>query len=113
MRLARFGYRTAVIPSTTYEEAPAASRSVAQAAHALVQGLDANLAGAYALAARLARELGLGRLCGVPACGRRHGAGRAGPCAVRRQALLGACDRVAGRRSGPVTARSAFMPRRC
>ena len=51
MRLARFGYRAIVIDSTTYEEAPARLRPLAAPAHALVQRLDADLAGAHARAA--------------------------------------------------------------
>ena len=48
MRLARFGYRTGVIGSTTWEEAPVAFSAMAATAHALVQGMDAGLGSPHA-----------------------------------------------------------------
>ena len=57
--------------------------AVDQAAHALVQRLAADLAGAHACTTAAVSRTGLAGLCRVPAGGRRHGAGRADSFAVR------------------------------
>ena len=83
MRLARFGYRADMIDSTTYEEAPARIGALAASAHTLVQGLDADLAGAYAPAAPAFARTRAARLSRLPAHRRRQRAGGAGASPVR------------------------------
>ena len=86
MRLARFGYRAAVIDSTTYEEAPARFGPWLRQRTALVQGLDADLGRSMRHPVRLARELGLSGFPDVPARGRRQCAGGAGASDLYRPA---------------------------
>ena len=59
MRLARFGYRVERDPVVDLRRGAGPLQAVAPPAHALVQGLDADLAGAYARAAPAVGELGL------------------------------------------------------
>ena len=128
MRLARFGYRTAIDRFDHLRRSAGAPRRLAAPAHALVQRLDADLAGAYAHAGRLARELGLRGFLAFqlivggnalaalvhplfmatidrPSLARRSGAATPAPCRRRSTAAslspvicLGACSAPSGSR---------------
>ena len=85
MRLAGFGYTTQVIPSTTYEEAPARLHPGCGSARA---GSRAGSRPGWSICAgpaALLRELGPGQFHRLPACRRRLGAGRAGAWRLRRR----------------------------
>src|SRR5450631_60034 len=100
MRFARFGYRSSVLNSTTYEEAPARFGPWAAPAHALVQRLDADLGRAYAPAGPTATRFGPAGLSHLPAHRRRQCAGGAGASAV-----LGRADLFGGERRPDVARR--------
>ena len=91
IRLARAGLRTSDRSIDDLRGGAGASRRLDQAAHALVQGLSADLGGAYARSAQLWRELGPRRIFRVPDGDRRRGAGRAGAWRVFRRAGRPAC----------------------
>ncbi len=105
MRLARFGYRTAVIPSTTYEEAPARFGPWLRQRTRWFKGWMQTWLRAHALAVHAGARAGAAGLRGVPARGRRHRAGGAGACAVCGTAYLPRCDGAVGRRGRSHAAR--------
>ena len=79
VRLARFGYRTTMVRSTTYEEAPARFGPWLRQRTRWFKGWMQNLAGAHALSAAAADRTRAARLPVVPAGGRRQRAGGADP----------------------------------
>ncbi len=108
MRLARLGYRAAVISSTTYEEAPARVKPWIRQRTRWFKGWMQTWLVHMRHPLRCRARTRVQRLPGVPAGRRRHCTLRPGASAVHRSRRLSACDQPTFDTGGSVFAAALF-----